>query len=157
MYKDVTMGAVFLALSVAMFGLTFRFPDQTIALPPTYFPRFVCVCMAVMAGLLILRSWPRPAAAPEPAETGRPPVLQRLKAGPWPRIAAMAALAFAYTETVDSLGYLLATGLFLAGSVVVFMERRPIVVLPVAVVGTGALYWVFRMVFKVPLPRFDLF
>ncbi len=69
----------------------------------------------------------------------------------------MAVLGFLYTEIIDSLGYLITTGLFLAGSVLIFMERRLRVILPVAVIGAGVLYAVFRMLFKVPLPRFDLF
>lgn len=157
MYKDVTIGAVFLALSVAMFGLTFRFPDQTIALPPTYFPRFVTLCMMGLATLLIVRSWPRRRVSGEASGVPFTERLKRKPQGSWLRIAAMAVLAYAYTEGVDLLGYVLATGFFLAGSVLIFMERRPVVLLSVSIIGTGVLYGVFRMIFKVPLPRFDLF
>ena len=154
MYKDVTIGAIFLSVSLAMFGLTFTFPDQTIALPPTAFPRFVTVCMTIFSSILIYQSWPR--SAPELGAPAKP-LLERLRDGAVIRIAAMAVLGFLYTEIIDSLGYLITTGLFLAGSVLIFMERRLRVILPVAVIGTGVLYAVFRMLFKVPLPRFDLF
>ena len=50
-----------------------------------------------------------------------------------------------------------ATALFLAALVMLFRETRWVVVLAVAVLGTGVYYGVFRLIFKVPLPRFDLF
>ncbi len=154
MYRDVAIATIFLALSAAMFALTFTFPDQTIALPPTAFPRFVTVCMAALSVLLMVRAWRGRADGPKP---GAPSTLKDAARSHLGRIVALAVLCLVYTQAVGPLGYLLSTGLFLAAAVVLFMDSRLKVVVPVAVLGCGALYWVFRVVFKVPLPRFDLF
>jgi len=154
MKADTAIGLLLFSLSAAMFALTFDFPEPSIALPPTYFPRFVTVCMAALAILLIVQSErrPRPAdAAPRLSPAAW------IRQGSVLRIVVMAAVGFVYTEVVDTLGFLVATGLFLAAAVLIFMERRWYVVLSVSVLGTSLLYGVFRMLFKVPLPRFDLF
>jgi hypothetical protein len=154
MRADVAIGIFLLFLSSAMFALTFTFPDQTVALSPTFFPRLVTLCMAGLACLLVVKALRRPrpmkAASTFSAATW-------IRQGHVQRIAAMVALGFVYTQVLDSLGFLITTGLFLAGTVLLFMERRWTVVLAVAILGSSALYGVFRMIFKVPLPRFDLF
>ena len=154
MRADVAIGILLLFLSSAMFALTFTFPDQTVALSPTFFPRLVTLCMAGLACLLVVKALRRPrpmkAASTFPAATW-------IRQGHVQRIAAMVALGFVYTQVLDSLGFLIATGLFLAGTVLLFMERRWTVVLAVAILGSSTLYGVFRVIFKVPLPRFDLF
>lgn len=154
MRADTAIGVLLLSLSSAMFALTFDFPDPSIALPPTYFPRFVTVCMAALSILLIVQSLRRPKPV---EEAPRLSPAAWIRQGSVQRIVVMAAVGFVYTQVVDDLGFLIATGLFLAVTVVVFMERRWLAVLSVSVLGTSVLYGVFRMLFKVPLPRFDLF
>ncbi len=154
MNSDVAIGALLFVLSAVMFALTFQFPEQTVALSPTFFPRLVTICMAGLACLLVAKAMrqPRPAkAAPSVSAASW------IRQGHIQRIAAMVALGFVYTQVLDSLGFLIATGLFLAATVLLFMERRWTVVLAVAVLGSATLYGVFRVIFKVPLPRFDLF
>lgn len=154
MKSDVVIGALLFVLSAVMYALTFQFPEQTVALSPTFFPRLVTLCMAGLACLLVYQSLRRPQAVKSaPTASGMTWVRQ----GHVQRVAAMVALGFVYTQVIDSLGFLIATGLFLAAMVLLFMERRWTVVLAVAVLGSSTLYGVFRMVFKVPLPRFDLF
>lgn len=154
MNSDVAIGALLFVLSAVMFALTFQFPEQTVALSPTFFPRLVTLCMAGLACLLVFQALRRPQTAKSaPAAS----VITWVRQGHIQRIAVMVALGFVYTQVLDSLGFLIATGLFLAITVLLFMERRWTVVLAVAVLGSSTLYGVFRVIFKVPLPRFDLF
>ncbi len=154
MKSDVVIGALLFVLSAAMFALTFQFPEHTVALSPTFFPRIVAVGMAGLSCLLIARALVQPRPAQPAARLSLPDWARQ---GHVRRIAVMAALGFIYTLVLDSLGFLVATALLLAATVVLFMERRLIVIVPVAVLGSGALYGIFRVIFKVPLPRFDLF
>jgi hypothetical protein len=155
MRADVAIGVILLVLSSAMFTLTFTFPEQTVALSPTFFPRLVTLCMAALACLLVVKALRQPPRPMKPAPTFSAATWMRQ--GHVRRIALMVAIGFIYTQVLDSLGFLIATGLFLAATVLLFMERRWTVVLAVAVLGSSVLYGVFRMIFKVPLPRFDLF
>lgn len=154
MKSDVVIGTLLFVLSAVMFALTFQFPEQTVALSPTFFPRLVTAGMAALSCLLVFKALqqPRPANAAATISAAA-----WVRQGHIQRIAAMVALGFVYTLVLDSLGFLIATGLFLAATVLLFMERRWTVVLAVAVLGSAALYGTFRLVFKVPLPRFDLF
>jgi len=154
MKSDVVIGALLFVLAAVMFGLTFQFPEQTVALSPTFFPRLVTLGMAGLACLLVAKAWRQP--QPVKAAAGIPAAAW-MRQGHIQRIAAMVALGFVYTQVLDSLGFVIATGLFLAATVLLFMERRWTVVLAVSVLGSSALYGTFRLIFKVPLPRFDLF
>ena len=67
------------------------------------------------------------------------------------------ALAFAYTQLISMFGFIASTLVLLGAVVVLFRERRWYVVGAVSILGTSAYYYLFRIIFKVPLPRFDLF
>ena len=54
---------------------------------------------------------------------------------------------------IDKIGYLIATPVLIAGAMLIFNEKRWYRVLLVSVLTTLVLYILFRMVFRVPLPR----
>ncbi len=68
-----------------------------------------------------------------------------------------AIIAFAYTRVIDYVGFIPSTLFLLAATVFLFKERRWHVIALVSILGTSVYYYVFRIIFKVPLPRFDLF
>jgi len=143
-----------MAVSAVFFVGTWYFPHVGGHVSPRVFPRIIAGCMFFLAALLTGRSIvERLRTAPDKA----PPSSLRKTIERWWRIVAVAIVGFAYTQVLDSLGYVLATAPFLAAMVLLFQEKRWYVVTAVSILGTGLFYGVFRMVFKVPLPRFDLF
>jgi putative tricarboxylic transport membrane protein len=149
--SEIIFGAILLLLSAFLFILTFSFPDTTIALSPTVFPRFVTVCTFILSALLLSQGFRerRQANGSEAkAERDRPFVR---------RFLLLAACGFLYTRIIRVSGYLVATPLLIAASMLIFGERKWYRIVPVAGITTGLLYWLFRMIFRVPLPRFDLF
>jgi putative tricarboxylic transport membrane protein len=146
--NEIVFGAVFMLLSIFIFSMTFAFPEITIALSPKVFPRFVSVCLFLLSSLLLGQGIRKQLAGQKRQA--------KVEIAYVVRFILLAAAGFLYTRIVRHTGYLVATPLFIAAAMVVFAEKKwyRIVFIPVAT--TVVLYAVFRMVFRVPLPRFGL-
>lgn len=149
--KEIFFGVLLMAVSITMFALTFQFPQQTIALPPTAFPRFVSTCLFLLATILLIQGILGLKHPPEPHKTA-----QKLDKTFLLRFVAMIVLAFTYTRILPFTGYIIATPPFLAGTMLLFNEKRWIWIGAVSLITSTVLYGLFRMIFKVPLPRFNL-
>ncbi len=158
--KEVLIGVTMMTVSAVLFAVTWSFPIEGQYVSPRVFPRFVTACMFVLAGILVFRSLrSSPAAdrgARERSELG-------MAADIWQFIVRnrlffiFAIVAFTYTRIIDRLGFITSTLALLAITVFLFKERRWTVIAAVSIIGTSVFYYLFRHIFKVPLPRFDLF
>jgi hypothetical protein len=158
--KEIAIGAVLMAVSLAFFAATWSFPIEGQYVSPRVFPRFVTACMMILAAILVFKNIKQIKAVERKTEhVDEAPFSQRsLRFISDKRLFfGFALFAFVYTRVVDHLGFVISTLLLLAGTVIAFKERRWYVVVAVSLLGTSAFYYVFRMIFKVPLPRFDLF
>ncbi len=158
-FRDSVIGLFLVTLSVVFFIGTWEFPDVGGHVSPRVFPRVICGFMFLFAGILLLRSLVtifrgRTASAPLPRL--EPSAWMHAICRSW-RLLAAGGVALAYVLFIDDVGYVVATALFLAAMTMLYAERRWYVIVPLAVVGTGVLYLTFRILFKVPLPRFDMF
>ncbi|MBD3308629.1 hypothetical protein GF339_19610 [candidate division KSB3 bacterium] len=149
--KEILFGGVLMALSIIIFALTYQFPKQTIALPPTVYPRFVSSCLFILALILTIQGM---IGAKKGSGQQKPPTT--LDTGFLIRLISLIILAFVYTRVLSRTGYVLATPPFVAGTMIIFNEKRWIWIVAVSLITSGVLYVLFRMLFKVPLPRFDL-
>ena len=149
--KEIVFGLVLIILSVIMFALTYQFPRQTLALSPRVFPRFVSICTFILAAILLIQG----VAGMRRQGEQHPPVF-RMQRTFVIRMVSMIVLAFAYTRILPLVGYILATPPFVAGTMIVFHEKRWYWIVGVSLLTSIVLYLLFRMLFKVPLPRFNL-
>ena len=144
-------------LSALFFAGTWFFFDDGGYVSPRVFPRIISGCMFILASIMVLQS------VLEDQRSGQLETQQETEIDTdesrqtWWRIAAAVLVCFAYTQGIEHVGYLVSTALFLAAMIVLFKERRWYIVATVSVLGTTVFYSVFRLIFKVPLPRFDLF
>lgn len=149
--KEIFFGSLLMVLCVVVFALTFQFPKSTIALPPTIFPRFVSVCLFILAFILFIQGvmgLKSTSASDSSTETFDKKFLLRL--------FSMFIVAFAYTRLLPYTGYVIATPPFVAGTMLLFHEKRWRWIVIISLSTSAILYVLFRMVFKVPLPRFSL-
>lgn len=152
--SDLIAGLLLLALSAAMFAATFSFPKLTVALSPTVFPRFVTVGLFLLSALLLLQSLTRRRGVRRPRDRPRPQSAARR----FPlRFLLLAGSGLLYALLLQPAGYLLATPPFLAAAMLLFGERRWLRLVLVPLAGTALLFAVFRLVFRVPLPRSPLY
>lgn len=149
--KEIGFGVLLMVVSVTVFTLTFRFPKQTIAFSPTVFPRFVSTCLFILATILLIQGV-LGMKKNSGTSTNTHPVDKKFLL----RLGSLILLAFAYTRILPLTGYMVATPPFIAGTMVLFNEKRWIWIGTVSLMTSIILYVLFRMIFKVPLPRFNL-
>lgn len=150
--KNIIFGVCLMTLSVVFFTLTYQFPAQTLAFSPKIFPRFVCICLFVLSVIVFVQgiAAKQGAVLEGKSETGvNKAFLTRLGIG--------IPISYAYTQLLPVTGYVLVSPFFIAAIMLLFKEKSWVKITATSVVTTGALYILFRIVFKVPLPRFDLF
>lgn len=145
---DLYIGLGLMAVAATFFALTFQFPKQTLAMPPTLFPRIISTGLFILAGLLVFQSWKKKGIT---AKT------QEKVSLPWARFIFMILLAFLYTRLLEAASYILATPFLIAGLMIIFYEKRWSWIISVSMAVTFILYILFRIIFKVPLPRFEFF
>ncbi len=145
---DIYIAWALMGLSALFFALTFQFPKQTLAMPPALFPRIISLSLFIMAMILFLQVWKKRSSLSETA---------KISSFPWARFLAMTLLAFVYTRILEVLSYIIATPFLLAGLMIVFYEKNWLKITMFTVSATFIIYIIFRIFFKVPLPRFAFF
>jgi len=150
--KEIILSIFFMIISMTVYLLTYQFPKQTVALSPKVFPQFVSACLFILALVLLIQG-----ITGIKKESEQKKVKLALNNIFLLKILTMIILAFFYLRILPLAGYIIATPLFLAGSMLLFNEKRWFLIVPVSIVATALLYILFRIVFKIPLPRFNLF
>ncbi|MEM8992895.1 MAG: tripartite tricarboxylate transporter TctB family protein [Pseudomonadota bacterium] len=113
------------------------------ALAPSYYPGLVAFAMIVLGATVAGRSLLTPRPEARPTEM-RPDATRRT--------TLIFGLLLAYSLTVSSLGFVLASTCALGGALWLAGERRPTVMLPIALILPLLLYFFFLKVAKVPIP-----
>ena len=153
---EIIIGLFLAVLSVAFFALTYQFPAQTLAFSPKIFPRFVSVCLFVISIVLVVQGISAGRGRsrknkPEPTAGGT------LNKAFLIRLSAAIVVSCAYTQLLPVSGYVTATPPFIAAIMFIFNEKQWPKIVATSIITTGLLYILFRIIFKVPLPRFSLF
>jgi len=150
--KEILLSIFFMIISMTIYILTYQFPKQTVALSPKVFPQFVSACLFILSLVLLIQG-----ITGIKKESEQKKVKLALNNIFLLKILTMIILAFFYLRILPLTGYIISTPLFLAGSMLLFNEKRWFLIVPVSIVATALLYILFRIVFKIPLPRFNLF
>jgi hypothetical protein len=155
--RTTVIGILLMFLSGLFFAGTWTFFDDGGYVSPRVFPRIISGCMFILASIMVCQSLIEHRNAGIKKNGGNSGIEKNIGTSAWWRIGAAVLVAFAYTQLIESLGYLISTTFFLAATIILFKEKRWYVVASVSILGTAIFYSVFRLIFKVPLPRFDLF
>jgi len=150
--KEIILSIILIIISTVVFILTFQFPPQTVALRPTAFPRFVSICLLILSLVLLIQGIIGVKNAPPKKN-----VKFKLNKTFIIKLMLLTFLAFLYTRLITIVGYIVATPPFIVGNMLLFNEKRSIWIIVVSITTTVLLYILFRIIFKIPLPRFSLF
>ena len=152
--RDLVVGVLFLAVGLASAYFTSVLPTRSLPNTPgpEFFPWIVTGALLVLSLALLVRSLLVPAIADEPAKDEG-----EGKAAPVATAKAAMALVLAgfiiYIAVLPHLGFLIATAPFFALLMVLFGERRAVLVGGSALAATVLLYVIFRHVFQIILPQ----
>jgi putative tricarboxylic transport membrane protein len=149
---NVLYGAITGILAALFFYSTMAFPEKERGWNPRIFPRFICICTFALSVILIVRGIRKWHADKEEGEQKEARKLDRAQVQ---RILILFAVGILYVLLISRLGYLWITPFFIAGTMLCFKEKRVLRIVLVSVLTTGILYFVFRIVFKVPLPTWS--
>ena len=149
---EIIIGSFLVIISAVFYALTYQFPQQTLAFSPKIFPRFVSACLFIISAVLVLQGITRVRKGSREAKPG----LRTNKAF-MVRLFAGVVMGYAYTRLLPVTGYIVATPPFIAGIMLLFHEKRWVKIVATSIITTVILYILFRMIFRVPLPRFSLF
>ncbi|MCJ8141039.1 tripartite tricarboxylate transporter TctB family protein [Falsirhodobacter halotolerans] len=146
--SDVIIGAGLLALCAFMAWRTslMRPVGASSGAGPTLIPWIMIGGIALLSIWLIiraLRGGPR---------TGDKESAQGLSYGTIARLSCLAVLLVGYAIAFTAIGYLASTLLIFVAALALFGERRPLVLLLVPGIVTGAIYWGFTQLLNVWLP-----
>lgn len=136
--RDAIAGGAILLFCLAAWLVTLTFKQAPPALAqnvqPASFPRLVLGVMAVLATIIIVRSFRQPEKRPKPIA----PMV-------WPSAAVMVGFVIAFGQ----LGILPAMMLLCFGLPIMWGERRLQFVIPYAILFPLAIYWLFAVILGV--------
>jgi len=153
---EIIIGVFLMILSFAFYALTYQFPEQTLAFSPKIFPRFVGVCLFIISSVLLIQGIiaVRRGSREEKLNLTIDKALDKAFLI---RLFLGILIGYAYTRLLPITGYVVATPPFIAGIMLVFNEKRWYKIVATSIITTSLLYILFRIIFRVPLPRFSLF
>jgi len=159
---DIVLGIIFGALSIVFYIGTLSFPKFSIGINPKVYPLFIIIStfalsvMLMVQGIIKLKK-ERPPSTKTSAEKGiSEPIscdVSLPKGKTALKLIALAIVILAYVIGFEPLGYIIVTPLLMAFTMYFFGERKPLRIIVVSILVPVVLYWVFRTVFRVPLPR----
>lgn len=148
---DVICGLLAGAVSLLFYIGTLSFPDMSIGINPRAYPLVIIVAAFALSVLLIVQGAMKMRREKGTAEVAAARTLPRGKTA-WYLVVLTAGM-LAYALSMEDLGYIVVTPFLTALTMYLFGERRPFRIILVSVLVSIVLYWVFRSVFRVPLPR----
>ncbi|MHB0898364.1 MAG: tripartite tricarboxylate transporter TctB family protein [Spirochaetales bacterium] len=144
---DIICGLLTGAVCVLFYIGTLSFPKMSIGINPKAYPLVIILASFSLSAALVVQGIMKMRREKGPSEK----TLPRGKTA-W-YLFALAAGMVAYVLTLESLGYIIVTPFLAALAMYLFGERKPFRIILTSLLVSIILYWVFRSVFRVPLPR----
>lgn len=117
-------------------------------LAPSYWPRIICLGLAALGVVMLIRSYVEFRKGEASAAMSEGAASDRTQ---W-RAIVVIGLGFVLYAVLETLGFVLATAIALVILMLIAEERRPHIILPVAVGVPLALYLFFTKAASIPIP-----
>jgi len=144
---DIICGLLTGAVALLFYIGTLSFPKMSIGINPKVYPLVIIFATFALSAVLIIQGVVK-------MQSGKGPAGKTLPRGKtaW-YLLALALGMVVYALTLEGVGYIIVTPFLVALTMYFFGERKPFRIILVSVLVSIVLYWVFRSVFRVPLPR----
>lgn len=141
---DIGVAAVLIILSVTVFILSSGYPVPKSGLPVNAFPRILASIIFLLSGALIISALRN--------VKKRPPCLEGFTKGP-KLIVIVIGLLIGYILLLKHGGFILTSILLMVTLLLVFGERRKLILTLVPICFVITLYIIFQKFAMVPLPK----
>lgn len=145
--SDVLSGAIVSLVGLIFLLSTIGMRKPRIGLGSAGFPRLVTVCLIICGVLLIVR-----ALLSKKERAARSRIDSRFVFS----LVGLTVSFVLYVYLFKKLGFILTTGPLLFFAMYVFGSKKILLNAVLSVVTSIAIYYVFTIIFKIPLPRFSL-
>ncbi|MGB9790150.1 MAG: tripartite tricarboxylate transporter TctB family protein [Thermotoga caldifontis] len=145
--SDVLSGAIVSLVGLIFLLNTIGMRKPRIGLGSAGFPRLVTVCLIICGVLLIVR-----ALLSKKERAARSRIDSRFVFS----LVGLTVSFVLYVYLFKKLGFILTTGPLLFFAMYVFGSKKILLNAVLSVVTSIAIYYVFTIIFKIPLPRFSL-
>jgi putative tricarboxylic transport membrane protein len=142
-------GIVLLAMGIAVAVYAWSSLKLGMVVSPDagFLPFFLGVLLVILASVWLVKDG---LLAPASAQSGAERFFPE---GRWRKLLLVLAVVVAYAGLLERIGYLLATLAFLVAWQFGVERERWLKAAAISAIGTAALYLLFRLVLRVPLPQ----
>lgn len=150
--RDMVTGGCVIGLGVGLYLLGGEVRDfARTGIGAGFLPRVAAVLLVMLGGVLLANGWRRPvtAGAEDPAPESTPVW------GGWSAVLASAGLMVAYVASLDGLGFIIGSALYVFLQTLILCKnarRRYLCFGLVSVLVPVGAYWLFVRVFEVMIP-----
>lgn len=143
--RDKGVGFAFLLIGLAVIFYSFWVLGMgTLKAPGAgFFPVISGICIAVFSGVWII-------SLRRGQNEGSSPFWEK---GEWIRPALAVVITMGYAATMDDLGFILSTFLFIVAWQFWIEHEKWVRNMAISLIGTAAMYTIFQFLLSVPLPR----
>lgn len=145
--SDVVSGTIVSLVGLIFLLSTIGMKKPRIGLGSAGFPRLVTACLIICGVLLIVR-----ALLSKKEQAARSRIDSRFVFN----LTGLIVSFILYVYLFKKLGFILTTGSLLFFAMYVFGSKKILLNAVLSVVTSIAIYYVFTIIFKIPLPRFSL-
>jgi putative tricarboxylic transport membrane protein len=141
--RDLTIGIVLLVFSVWVYFTAQKIPVGKISgMPPTFFPSFLAIVLGLLSIMLITKAIKEVVAGAE----------QEYEKQDLKRVLLIILALSLYIVLFKHIGFILLTILYLTAMMLLLNAGRLIKIIPISIIITFSVYYIFGTLFRVPLP-----
>lgn len=141
---DILSGCILIAISIYFLRESNSLPPSSLGIPGSaFFPRLVCFAFVIFGGILIIRSFKKGEAERKITLILKQDLI---------RVLAVILLCGIYIFSIPFLGFILTSILFIVFLMFIFQVKRIGIIILWGFLVTLIIYFIFKILLKVPLP-----
>lgn len=141
---DILSGCILIAISIYFLRESNSLPPSILGIPGSaFFPRLICFAFLIFGGILIIRSFKKGEAERKITLILKQDLI---------RVLAVILLCGIYIFSIPFLGFILTSILFIVFLMFIFQVKRIGLIILWGFLVTLIIYFVFKILLKVPLP-----
>lgn len=141
---DILSGCILIAVSIYFLRESNSLPPSSLGIPGSaFFPRLICFAFVIFGSILIIRSFKKGEAERKITLILKKDLI---------RVLAVILLCGIYIFSIPFLGFIFTSILFIVFLMFIFQVKRIGIIILWSFIVTLIIYFIFKILLKVPLP-----